>query len=58
MNQKLRYVGLLAILPVFATTMISSFANASALEQGNGQIDIQQRFMIHTSYVETTSVLL
>lgn len=36
MNQKLRYVGLLAILPVFATAMISNFATVSALEQGNG----------------------
>lgn len=36
MNQKLKYIGLLAVLPVFAAVMTSNFVSASALEQGNG----------------------
>ena len=36
MNQKMKYVGLIAILAVFAVLMTSNFAPASALEKGHG----------------------
>ncbi len=36
MNQKMKYVGLIAILVVFAVSVTSNFAPASALEKGQG----------------------
>lgn len=36
MNQKMKYIGLIAILAVFAVSVTSNFAPASALEKGQG----------------------